>query len=225
MKQTNKTIIIFAIFFSSAANVYSQYFIEGSLSVGYRDQKFTENNRLTENPSTSSIYVAPKVGYWLNNRIAVGVKPYFAADRSKQIIPDPDNFDREIKSELKVSAFGFAVFGRYKLFSMRRFSVLTDGTIGVARARGKETLPVVTNKTLSGNSFDIEVLPLISYDLNDKYSFIAALDCLRLGFSSYTNKRKGEIEEKYTINTFSFLAQSTIFSYLSDISIGFLYKF
>jgi len=218
-----RTIIIFTVLFTTFLTCYGQFFIEGNLGVSYGINKRENAGNIENRTSELILGVSPKVGYWLNDRMAAGVCVSYNSSNKT-------NSDLIIGQEEPVlgnsftSLFGFAVFGRYRLFYIKKLSVLVESSLGINRGTVKYKLSSTTLDTSSLTSIDIKLYPVISYDLTDRYSILTILDFASLGFS--TGSSKNELTGiKNNGSSFGFNAGSTILNSLSDVSVGFIYKF
>jgi len=217
-----KKYIVFVMLFASVSICRAQFFIEGNFGVSYNVHKGTvgENN---ESSSSLNFGVAPKVGYWLNDRLAAGV--YMSYNRSNQTLRYMTNPEQEKQWQKSFfSQFGFSVFSRYQLFCIKKFSVLAESSLGINRsvAKAKQTSIAVYNSS-SFTSMDINVYPVISYDLTDRFSILTACEFARLSFN--TGSSKNELNgNKNSGSTFGFGAGSNILNSLADVRVGFTYK-
>jgi hypothetical protein len=96
--------------------------------------------------------------------------------------------------------------------------------MGIYGSTSKEKLESLTKKIGSSTSFGIDLFPLISYDLTEKISIISVCDFMSLGFASTTYKGY-DPDTNQTSNHFGFSTGSTLYNSLSNIKIGFSYKF
>jgi hypothetical protein len=71
---------------------------------------------------------------------------------------------------------------RYQRFmGIEKLSVFAEGSIDIGNSSSKETSESITKEVQSATVLGVNVFPLISYDLTDRYSIIATCDFLRLG--------------------------------------------
>ena len=219
-----RVIIICLIIVASVASVNAQYFIEGDIGVSYDKVELSGSgipDGTHHNKPNYDAYISPQIGYWLNNKVALGIRVplYYRINHS---IADYGN-EEYLISKRTEPTFGFYVFGRYKLFEKGKFSVLLDSPVGfsVGKVKSKNKL---NTRTESTSTISVNVFPSLSYNLNERFSIIAVCDFLNLGFYSYTIKNK-DTDTKRTGSSFGFNTRSKLFSSLSDIKIGFVYNF
>ena len=203
---------------------HAQFFIEGSLGASYSVNKGTGGNN-SESTSLLNFGVAPKVGYWLNDQLAAGI--YMSYNRSNQTNRYRNNPDQEKQWQKSFSSqFGFSVFSRYRLFYIKKFSVLAESSFGIskgiAKAKSTPTSVAIFNSS-SYTSMNINVYPVVSYDLTDRISILTICDFVRLGFNTGTAKFEST-GIKNSSSVFVFNTGSNILNSLADVRVGFIYK-
>ena len=211
-----KAILISAIFLATIVVCNAQYFAEGILSASYHKEKQSDG---AYNPSSISININPKVGYWLSDDIAVGLAPYFVWNNQKI----PENETQE-KWEKNTKMWVFAVFGRYKLWEIKKISVLVECSIDFGKGIVKEKTGSISNFSRSASSVGASVSPALSYALTDKIGIIARVDFLSLSFHYETVKDK-ITDNKAIFTDFGFTTQSGLINYIGDFGIGLTYNF
>jgi hypothetical protein len=197
--------------------------VEGSVGANYIDVDGRQSGTSVFHSSRISFTVSPLVGYWLNDKFAVGAKIDVTETLTRRTLFDSD-YQKERKYERKEPEWGFSVFGRYKLLGKEKFSLLLESKIGMSGHSIKDKMEENVWKPETTSTIGFEVLPVITYDLTEKFSLITTFDFLSLGLYSSTEK-DGDNGRKVKTNSFGFNAQSTIFKDLSNIKIGFIYKF
>ena len=218
-----KKLIVLTILLITTSVSHAQLFIEGNLRVGYNTNKGTvgEND---ESNSSLTFGVAPKVGYWLNDRMAIGVSiSYNRNNQTHRYMSDPDQ-EKQWQKAFS-SQFGFSVFSRYQLFSINKLNVLAESSLGITKGitKAKQTSIAVFSSG-SYNSMEINVYPVVSYDLTDRVSILTSCDFARFGFSTGASKNK-TTGIKSSGSNFGFGAGSNILNSLADVRVGFIYKF
>jgi len=219
--ELQKIIIVVVLLAANIVGGKAQYFVEGSVGVMYQGQKLSVSGAPMDTSSFFMLNVYPKAGYWINDHIALGINPFFSLTIERFL--ENSNGENLVR---KTQMWGFAVFGRYKLLGKGKFSVFVDCPINIGGAIIKEKAGSNTNMNRSMTTIGIDMFPVVSYDLTDKFSIVVTNDFLSLGFVSYTIKDKSN-DFKVTTNQFIFCTQSNsnILGYLSTISIGIVYKF
>jgi len=189
----------------------AQFFVEGSVDFKYQKTEVTSGGVSSSFPSTFSYSISPRVGYWLNNNIAVGINPTVSVYKMSQT---------SSLGTVEDIMWDFSAFGRYRLWGTEKLSLLIETPAGIIINPNKSETeaPTFTQKVIH-----IDAYPLISYALTERFSIITRCNFLKLGFSH--NIIKDDNGYKQTNSTFGFNAQSTAFNSLGNISIGFTYNF
>ena len=208
----------------------AQFFVEGSVGVDCSENGI-DNSNLYET-SSFSISISPQVGYWLNDKVAIGTRVTLSKYDSKYKLTNPSNPEYNRNSDTKTSRWQFSAFSRYKLWGTGKISLLLDGSIyyeGSREITNYEGETSVTKNSTSGSRFGCYVFPAVSYDLNKKFSIIAKCNFFSLNFYS-ENKKLKNTSDGYTTNNksrdyhFNSGTSSNILS-LGNINIGFIYNF
>lgn len=211
-----KKIIITCILITTAViTANAQFFIEGSISLNYRDTETLSGT----NPSTSSFSISPQVGYRLNNNIALGVSATVAESKSKTetVLGIVDGLGQDVTNR----SWNVSLFGRYRLWGTQKLSLHIETPAGIGRSTSEDKR--VPQSKYTRNSISISAHPLFSYALSEKFSITTRCDFLSLRFNSYSDKF--DDGSKLTTNQFGFDASSTLFRSLSNIRIGVTYNF
>jgi len=226
-----KIISLFVLLVGATVAGNAQFFVEGSVGLVYGDTKTSLTGISNDVPSSAlSFHFSPKFGYWLNDNISIGVKGYFSGSTNKQNKVDPNN-PYEVEFELKERTRSFAVFSRYKLLGTEKLSFLLESSIFVERYKSdgykiqEYISPEKISLAQSVYTLGIDAMPLITYDLSEKFSLSATADFFSFCFFSQTNKIEEEDVKKSKVIRFHFVANTDIFKSLSGIRIGFIYKF
>lgn len=166
-------------------------FLSGSFNVG--SSKYTDAGNYKE----TSFSVAPRVGFFVTDNIAVGG---FLGYSSSKVTPT------EGADDVKVNALSVGAFGRYYATPASKFSVF--GQLGAA-------LTSVNYDTADYkvNGFDIELAPGVSYFLNSNFAIEASWGAL-----SYSTA-KADTDGAESSNSFNIGLD------LENINFGLLYKF
>ena len=214
-----KKIIILCILLITTAvtTANAQFFIEGNVEFKGMNGKVTGFNSV----NTNTFSISPDIGYWLNDKVAIGINPIFFISSNKNMNPN-NVYDSDL--DLKAQGWMFLVFGRYKLWGTEKLSLLIETPVGYGKSTQKETKYAMTTADISKSQFSVFVHPLVSYKLSEKFSIVTRCNFLSFGFNSFNSKDKVN-DRKSTNNQFSFDAQSTLFNSVGGISIGFTYNF
>jgi len=193
-----KGVVLLIILVANIVAGNAQFFVEEITEISYNSHKNSVDGVSHTGPSNFSIGIKPKVGYYLNEHIAMGVNPSFYYSVSKMMISDPDNPDRRIEYKELLPFWQFSVFGRYKLWGFGRYnplwgtdkvSLLLESSIGLGGAIQKEKTALKTEKKSTSSQFIISVSPTISYDFNKKISLIIQCNFLNLKYQYAKTKQ------------------------------------
>ena len=196
----------------------AQYFIEGSVEVEYNDATPTFPGYPPEKQFADSYWsVSPLVGYQLNDDFAVGAKATFnrRTDWSLYSGGEPVGFE-------KISSrWSYAVFCRYQLWGTEKLSFLVESSIDISGGSTEEKTGTIAKKTGSWTSFGVNAVPLVTYNITDKWSIITTSYLFNLRFNHETVKNE-ETGLQTKLYSYGFNAVS---SFSLSITIGFIYHF
>jgi len=220
-----KRAIVFLVLLTAFTAVGSaQFFVEGSMSAGYNAGQSLFWDAFAT-PTNIFFKVSPLSGYQLNDKIAVGAKASIVRIKQKTISLDPDTGD-EVPLERRAPEWSFAVLGRYKLLGSKKISFLVEGSayISEKKTMDNSSSSSVYKSNESVSAKGVSLLPLVTYDLSEKWSIIATGDFLRLDLSSKTerNMDTGFVAKR---NHFGFTGQSILFRRVPEIRVGVIYHF
>ena len=211
------TVFYFLVVAVVAAN--AQFFVEGSVGVLYSES--TTSNDVFPLLAAQTILkfnASPVLGYQLNDKFAVGVKATFSKQTEKMSLlgESGDVIESETQSDWKT----FSVFNRYKLWGTQKFSLLLESSIFFDKYNYSGREPQYGSNS-SGKG--VNVLPLVTYDLSEKFNFIVRCDFLDFEFRNETTITKAGTKTKD--NRLRCGLSSDIFTSLFNISLGIIYKF
>ena len=199
--------------FLCSGNASAQHYIGGSFSFG--SSSVRNNHSATNWTATTSLGVAPDLGWFIGDRWAVGIRPSVGFNSSI----NSDNV------QSKSFSLGINPYARYQLLAHNRFGLWAeaDPAITFTQNKGQTREGVWTSNTRS-TAYGVDVLPVLTYQLNRRISLETRLHL----FSLYLNGLYNESSDGYHQHSFSGgLRASTkdVMDTLGNISIGFLYKF
>jgi len=199
----------------------AQFFVEGGVGFSYQDMDIGIMNMPGDFIDAEyQLGFTPVVGYQLNDNIAVGAKALF--NKRNTIRHAQDDLGNPIKNEWSEFMWNMGIISRNKMYGIGKLSFLIESYvyIGGSNRNSKGNSP----NSLTRSNFGLAAVPLVSYDLNDKFSLIA-----QLSFMGVWIERQTEIRSpsglKLKQNIYRFGGQSTILANLSSIQLGFIYKF
>ena len=224
-----KLIITFAVLIAVVFTSNAQVFVGGGLGVDYMGGKYSYGGTSVDLPTGFAFNLTPKVGFYLNDDLAIGLEVGFLNGTLKEKGSGSSSQDEKFS----LTGWGVGAFGRYRLVGEEKFSLLLEGSLGVSGAKTKETYGSTTRNGDPTTTISVGVLPVLSYSLTNRLNIEASCDFLRFGFDSYTTKSASNKDNKTTVNTFGFGVNSTTSSidddgdmYFSDyLRVGILFKF
>jgi opacity protein-like surface antigen len=204
-KKMKKLFVVFLIACSSLST-FAQIFVGGSFGISTNGGSTTVNGTTTDKVSTLTFNLDPKVGMYLNDKMAVGLNLGFDVTRS--------NDHRDPKTIVRTSIYSFAPFLRYHLVEMGPVSIFGEGSIGVGFQRSKTKRGDVSVDGPKTTLFGIGVQPGVSYKINDHISIEAYLG----GISYNLTSTKEDDDNKDKDHTFGI-------NFSTNLNLGFIYKF
>lgn len=172
-------------------------FISGAVAFG---------SESTGDFKTNAFTFSPRVGFFVNPNIAVGLALGYTSSTSDEY----NSFYEDIV-ERKVSAFEIGAFGRYYFTPASKFSIF--GELGVGYVTAKSELNVPGSGESKVNGFAVALAPGINYFVSNNFSLEATF-----GILGYTTM-KPDADNAESTDTFSFGLNT------QDISLGLVYKF
>ena len=157
----------------------------------------------TGNDKTTGFTFSPKVGFFVNENIALGARLGF--DSSKN--------DDGIDTVTKDNSFSAGVFGRYYFTPSAQFSVFAE--LGVDVSSTKTTIDETGFPTIEGksNGFGVAFAPGVNYFLSDNFAIEATWGVL--GY----NTNKPDVAGADSTDNFSLGLD------MRSLNFGLLYKF
>jgi outer membrane protein len=199
-------VAIALVLAASASN--AQFFVGGSLNLNSGSEK--ENDDKTESYSYFSI--TPKLGYYLTDEFAVGLRVGYFSDTDKEFDPDFED---------KLTGWEFAPFARYTVFSSGKFSIFGEGVLSFAGSSTDDDDYKVSN-------VGFYVAPVLSYKLSDNFSLESSLNFLGLGYNRTKTTVDNPLSSDDDVSVssgFGLNADSDNLIDVSNFTIGFVYEF
>lgn len=186
---------VFAFGFANAQETVSEGFSKGDVfingAIGFGSTKTGDNK-------TTGFEVAPSVGYFLTENVAVGVRLGFTSDKQEDVLVD----------EIKRTTFSVGAFGRYYFTPASKFSMF--GELGVNYGNTKVEQGPGEYKE---NGFGVQVAPGVSYFIANNFALEATFGVL--GYNSVDP----DVDGAEKTNSFRFGLDTR------DIRLGLVYKF
>jgi hypothetical protein len=190
--------------------VNAQVFIGGDLSISSSRSKSTNNNSTLSDQSGFSFNLAPNVGKFLSDKVAIGISTDISGSYYKE---GTDHINRSKGFMASVNPFI-----RYYFIEWNKFSVFGMGITGIGYSQSKNFADGTLLSKTTGSTYSINFYPGLSYALSDKIALESEIGLLSLGYS-YVSSKNGS--SKYHSSNFNFSGRSSI----GVLSIGAIYKF
>jgi len=172
----------------------SKILLGGSVGFDITGTKYKRDKKSVEDPSQFTYSIAPKVGFYVSNKVSIGLEGGFSS--SFFTIPKGDDNPEKIK--YTNNGWQIGAFTRFNVVETERLSLLLE--IGGGYGENKENLKVgkTTDEFNLWSFYRIDLLPVLSYNLSNRMSVEANFDFLRLGFRSWTLKHTDDNNDTYT---------------------------
>ena len=221
-----KKIYVTIIFVLASAGVCkAQFFLGGEFGIGGSggNNKVTTGGRSIEEktPSTFEFIIAPKLGYFINDKLSIGMLLSYGMEQETTHNPT--------KVKTTGHSFGGSPYVRYAFASVGKFSFGAEGSVGVwggMSTTSPSAIDVKNNFFRAG----INIVPVVTYNLGEHFVFDARLNFLSLGYSHTRVKASEtiagvEISAVNSSNNFEFSVDSDNVLTTGFITIGAIYKF
>ena len=215
MKKVLALAVVALLFAGSQA--YAQWFVGGG--VGFNTVKDGE----------TSFFVSPEAGYAYNEKVDFGLGfSYSSMSDGYEVvwISDYDHYDISERSIFKIVPFArynFINFGKFKFLLKGEFAIVSISETVLDEVETGDydgfgvPITVYQEREVSGSGFEINVIPMVTYDLSEKIVIFAGLNFLSMNFSS--------LGGDYDTTSFGFGADSNNAANTDYFQIGFNYKF
>jgi hypothetical protein len=190
-----------------AGTVNAQMFVSGSINLSTSMPKTTTGSVTTDGWRNTYFRIAPAVGYFLNDKLAVGAGVSYSLQKQKQ--NDVANL---------TSMFGITPFVRYYAVSLGDVNIFAQGNVGIEFGANKTKNDGNTTDGPKYLNFGVSVTPAISYSLGEKLAVEAFLGSVYYSF----NREKREIGG--TTTTIKTNGLGLNFD-MTSVSLGVIYKF
>lgn len=194
MKRLFLTIGLMGVF----AYCNAQFFIGGNLGVGFSNSgKTTETYTLSNTTIKKEVdpdkyfnfYIAPKIGYTINDRMDIGLSIKFGMDQVKTfaiISSDPQSYKLTKSTDL-----GLGMFFHYSMIEAGNLSFFLEANtaFNISNSKWESEQSISNTKTtVSGDGsktklFEIGITPGLKYSLNDNLILEFMADVLSIGFT------------------------------------------
>ncbi|MDR2037972.1 MAG: porin family protein [Bacteroidales bacterium] len=218
-----KIFITFAVLLTVVFVSNAQLFVGGSLGLSTTGGKEKTGSNSVDKESTFGFEISPKVGYYLSDKFAIGGEVTLGFESEKT--PDANGGDDQKDNFF---SWGIAPFARYSVAEFGKFSVLLEGGVGIFGGTSKTKLGSQSFDGPSLFGFGVNVTPLLSYSLSDRFNLEMGLNFLNFGFNTWTIKTDGnpdDTKDRTTNFGFGVDTDNVFQADLGAVTIGFIYKF
>jgi len=237
-----KKIFILLAITVMAVNVNAQWFIGGKIGLNVKNSHtiMDENPNATISTTSTGFSIAPKGGYYFNEKFALGLG-FSVGANFKNVSNENDYPEYQIsKSQGITVPWRINPFVRYSVFTYKKFSLILEGSVGIGGEQYKEDNTHLYNfkRYQKRNILGIGVLnitPILGFKLSDHFQLEAGLNFLNLGYNidiiNSLDKITNEVgvESSYKTKTinhdFNIGFNSSSILVVSQLTIGVIYKF
>ena len=214
-----KKIFIFLAITCIAVNINAQWFVGGKLGLSINDSNVKVDAEKTINGTFIGFHIAPKGGYYFNEKLALGLSFSIGANFRK-LSDELNSYEsRDVSIPWRINPFV-----RYSVFTYKKFSLILEGNVGVGGEQSKEnyTYPdhylrhkYEEKKSTIGIGV-LNIAPILGFKLSERFQLEAGLNFLNLGY----NIDITDITEK-TTDKWGFEESHKAKSINHDFNIGF----
>ncbi len=205
--------------FTMAAN--AQIWVGGSIGYSTESEKEAwknfENKIKESKDKTTTILIAPKVGYQLNEKLEVG--GLVSLSSSKHYPNKID--DKEVWN--KTFSYAISPFARYQFASFGKFALKAVGIAAFGQRMPSSNNGKDKTKGDKTTTLALSAYPMISYSLSEKFDLEASLNFFGLSASTSTTKDADDSDIKIVENEFEIMGTSNNIATTGNITIGFIY--
>jgi len=215
--------VVFIMIVASIFLGKAQVFVGGGASLSFTTEDRDGMGNITDATGLRFGYSAsPQVGFFLNDRMSMGVDVFFGNNWIKSNITDSNDPINSYEYKYNYFIWSFYIFGQYQLmtFGTKNLSLLVKTSIGVSGNINKFTDITVNVKQPGSTVYSINARPVLSYKLSDRLDILASSNFLTFGYNFQTHKSQDPIHKLKTHNL-----DLGFNSYLGILSIGIIYKF
>jgi len=179
----------------------NSFFAGGSLSISGGKDKSKDGGSSTVNSSYTYFNLSPKVGYFLSDKLAIGVQTGGAIRATK--FPNGMNHTKST-----YTGFDFSPYVRYYIMN-QKFGLFGEASMGFGISTLKDFYEYSPTVKTTGQGFSMGVSPGIYYSISDHLMLESMLGWI--GFDSST--QKNDDGSKTVNNSFGLDLNSSAFSF------------
>lgn len=214
-----KIILTLAAVAAISFSADAQYFVGGTVGLGFNGGKTTVDGTSSDNQSKFSLTVAPNIGYCFADNFLAGARFGVAYDKTTT----PGVLSDTVESNCN---WAIQPYARYRFGEWNRFGLWSEVNAGIGRETGKTEIGSSSTKSDPVLNWAINVLPVLTYSVNDHLTLETSLNFLNLGYEgSYTKNEDKTYELTESSVSFGGDSNDVFGSAIGQIKIGFTYKF
>ena len=231
-----KKVILTLVAVATMGIANAQLFVGADLGFGTTTNKSVQTTNgqtttyenLEEAPNTTSWTIMPKIGFQVNNKLAVGL--VFGVNGNKEVWDEQELAGLDyVTVNYTTKGFGWGVtpFVRYNAFEFGNFALFCELQIPIASTKYNriEKWPSETRDIDYGKDFNfgVQVVPGLNYKLSDHINFDMYVNLLQLGWNmqKYTYEPDDTHKTESKSSSFDF----GVYSLPQAITLGFNYVF
>jgi opacity protein-like surface antigen len=207
-------LVLIGLFTFFCISLNAQFFVGGNFGLNTSGGSTDNGTTTTDNPSSFSFNLMPKIGKFLSEKVAVGAALNVTFSRNKT--PGIN----EIIS--KTSTYGIMPFVRYYAIKMDKFSVFGQGNVGLSFSGSSTKVGGTSTDGPKTTRVYLTIIPGLAYDVNEKLSLETSLNILSFGYYNTTIKSGSDKTKNSSLN---FGAGIDNVVSVGSLTIGAIYKF
>ena len=205
-----------------ATTANAQLWFGGSIGISNNGGINKTSNSTHKTNASSSLTLAPMVGFGLNEQFSIGGKLNISTSTDKSYQYDAN--DKETVNKLVTNSLGVTPFARYTFAQFNNFGLMAEAGMPISYSSKKTVDGSETTKGNPTTSFGLYVVPMLTYGLNDHFSLECSLDFLSLN-TKYRITTDRDDSSKATIDhSFDFGVDTRTVATPGWVTIGFIYK-
>lgn len=214
-----KVLVTIAIAMASMVGANAQFFIGGDAGLTYDASDWTNDNNNTsgDNASTLGVTIAPKFGYSLSNDFSIGAALGIGYNSTEY------NDAKTTYTEVNATSLGIKPFARYTFLHFGKVGVAAEAQLPITYTSTEEKYVGGGKTTPTTFGIGLNVKPVLTYDLSDKFQLEAYLNFLDFHFDYASTDN--DAKYKTTSTSFGIGAAADNLFNTGNIVVGCTYKF
>lgn len=192
-KMKNSLIILVICFATISANAQT---LKGKIFTGGNIIYSNLTDNLAGEYKGYNIGLDPKVGWFINDKVVLGVSGIFSIE--KRTYEQADN-----PVETKITSAGGGIFGRYYKNLTPNLSLFGEGAFVYSRTKSVTT----TMPLIRGNDLIFSVKPGLTYHPSAHWGFDTGIELFQYEISNYEREATGEKRANYNFSVNALFTQ------------------